>query len=143
MAYQKTDGTWDDAKYIVSRLREGFSYEEACSGMVMPIDPGTPERPGWCWRNRKLFEGWAVSGLPAQGGLSSPSRKPLTYLADKDGKMWAIFADNTREEIVPAEAPKAPPPQEPREMAAGAIPVSTDLSMAAKKSRKKLVTKEW
>lgn len=148
MAYQKTDGTLQDAEYIVGRLIEGFSFEEAIQGMKMPIDDGTPERPGWCWRNKQLLISWAsAGGVPANRGMTTPNKRVVTYLADHTGKMWAIHPDNTRTEVVaPAVQKEAVVANANPELHADSVPmVETDIPKEAKRSRRKQSTKlkEW
>jgi hypothetical protein len=146
MAYQKTDGTLQDRDYIVGRLKEGFSFDEAIQGMKMPIDPGTPERPGWCYRNKQLLLDIA-SGKVAivNPGLTTVQKRVVGYATTPDGKVWAIHPDNTRTEVKAAAGESTTPAPQTALVAEAVAMDEADVPKAAKKSRRKAAEKpkEW
>ena len=145
MAYHKTDGTLQDMEYIVNRLKEGFSFDEAIQGMKMPLDPGTPERPGWCYRNKQLFLDLA-SGKKVfqQPGLTKPAKRPVGFVTTNDGKVWAIYADQTRSEVKPVDDKPIEVPVE--QVQAESLPMAEEnIPKEVKRSRRKAAQKpkEW
>jgi len=92
-AQPKEEGTDRDADLIVAGLRAGDTWEQACARVPVRI------MPDWLKRNRPLFEKWAKEGRPrSQDNISGKAKKPTDHIV-KDGKVFAIYADGTMQEI--------------------------------------------
>jgi len=147
MAYQKTDGTLQDTEYIVGRLKDGYSFDEAIQGMKMPIDPGTPERPGWAYRNKQLLLDLAAGKVQIiKPGLTAIAKRVVGYATTPDGKVWAIHPDMTRSEVkAEAKSESERVPQAAVVAQESVVMPEENIPKDAKRSRRKAAEKpkEW
>lgn len=92
-AQPKEEGTDRDADIIVAALRSGDPWHVAINRVPIQI-----QQP-WLDKNKALFEKWAKEGRPrSQDNISGRAKKATDHIV-KDGKVFAIFADGTMQEI--------------------------------------------
>ena len=89
----REEGGDDDVNKILSGMREGATYWEACRRIPIPV------KRAWLEKIQPLVEKWHKEGRPPPPSLVPQTGPKLLDHIVKEGKIFAIYADGTAREV--------------------------------------------